>query len=182
MQREFTCCGAYGDVHAYQNWKYAPIGWSDNSVPDSCCHSETVGCGKDVLKINDIETIMKKIYVHGCIDVMKVKMITQVRMILIVCAGVGSVLVMLEMLTILLACSLARYVPSHKKTNHRNEQELRRYSLYHGLISFNIHFLFLGTSLPTRCIRKPQYFELYLHFLANQSECDARDHVVCSYI
>ena len=100
---------------------------------------------------------------------MEDKMITQVRMILIVCAGVGSVLVILEILTIFLACSLAKYGPSHKKTNHLNEQEISRYRLYHGLISFNIHFLFLGTSLPTRYIREPQYFELYLHFLVNQS-------------
>ena len=72
---------------------------------------------------------MKKIYVHGCIDVMKVRMITKVRMILIVCAGVGSVLVMLDMLSILLACILAKYGLSHKNMeNHHNEQDMSRYT------------------------------------------------------
>ena len=71
-----------------------PIERSNNSVPDPCCHPETVGCGKDLPKMNNIETVVKKFYVHGCIDVMKVK----VRMIRIVLAGVG-VLVMLEMIS-----------------------------------------------------------------------------------
>ena len=65
MQRELTCCGGYG-LHGNQNVMHDPIGQSNNSVPDSCCHSETVGCGKDVLLMNDIETVLEKIYVHGC--------------------------------------------------------------------------------------------------------------------
>ena len=48
MQREFTCCGAY--------------------VPDSCCCSETVGCGKDVLTITDRDHHEKDLcpWLHRC--------------------------------------------------------------------------------------------------------------------
>ena len=107
IQREFTCCGGYGYAQGYTDWKHTSMGGARNSVPDSCCLYETPGCGSDLFKINDLRVIVLKINVHGCLAVMQRRLETHVTVILMVFAGVGSVLAVVELLAIVLACCLA---------------------------------------------------------------------------
>ena len=51
--------------------------------------------------------IVLKINVHGCLAVMQRRLETHVTLILMVFAGVGSVLAVVELLAIVLACCLA---------------------------------------------------------------------------
>ena len=47
-----------------------PIG-RNNSVPDSCCHQVTAGCGNGIL-VQQESDIRNKIFVDGCITILKV--------------------------------------------------------------------------------------------------------------
>ena len=107
IQREFTCCGGYGYAQGYTDWKHTSMGGARNSVPDSCCLHESHGCGVDLFKINNLRVIVLKINVHGCLAVMQRRLETHVTLILMVFAGVGSVLAVVELLAIVLACCLA---------------------------------------------------------------------------
>ena len=107
IQREFTCCGGYGYAQGYTDWKHTSMGGARNSVPDSCCLYESHGCGADLFKIDDLRVIVLKINVHGCLAVMQRRLETHVTLILMVFAGVGSILAVVQLLCIVLACCLA---------------------------------------------------------------------------
>ena len=107
IQREFTCCGGYGYAQGYTDWKHTSMGGARNSVPDSCCLYESPGCGLDLFKITDLRVIVLKINVHGCLAVMQKRLETHVTIILMVFAGVGSILAVVELLAIILACCLS---------------------------------------------------------------------------
>jgi len=107
IQREFTCCGGYGYAQGYTDWKHTSIGGARNSVPDSCCLYEAHGCGSDLFKINDLRVIVLKINIHGCLAVMQRRLETHVTLILVIFAGVGSILAVVQLLAIVLACCLA---------------------------------------------------------------------------
>ena len=107
IQREFTCCGGYGYAQGYTDWKHTSMGGARNSVPDSCCLYESPGCGLDLFKITDLRVIVLKINVHGCFAVMQRRLKTHVTVILMVFAGVGSILAVVELLAIILACCLS---------------------------------------------------------------------------
>lgn len=107
LQREFNCCGGFGYAQGYTDWKHTSMGGARNSVPDSCCLFEAHGCGADLFKITDLRVIVLKINVHGCFAVMQRMLETHVTMILMVFTGVGSILAVIELMTIVLACCLA---------------------------------------------------------------------------
>ena len=115
IQREFTCCGGYGYAQGYTDWKHTSMGGARNSVPDSCCLYEAQGCGNDVFKITDLRVMVLKINVHGCLAVMRRRLDTHVTTILMVFAGVGSILALLELLSIVLACCLTNGFSSEEE-------------------------------------------------------------------
>ena len=77
------------------------------SVPDSCCLFEAPGCGQNLFEITDIRVIVQKIKIHGCLFVMKRRLDTHVTVILVVFAGCASILAMVELLSVVLACCLS---------------------------------------------------------------------------
>ena len=83
------------------------MGDSKKSVPDSCCLFEAPGCGQNLFEITDIRVIVQKINIHGCLFVMKKRLDTHVTYILIIFAGCGSILAIIELFSIVLACCLA---------------------------------------------------------------------------
>ena len=107
IQSEFLCCGGYGHHQAYTDWKHTFMGDSKKSVPDSCCLFEAPGCGQNLFEITDIRVIVQKINIHGCLFVMKKRLDTHVTYILIIFAGCGSILAIIELFSIVLACCLA---------------------------------------------------------------------------
>ena len=120
IQREFTCCGGYGYAQGYTDWKHTSIGGARNSVPDSCCLYEAHGCGADLFKITDLRLIVLKINVHGCLAVMRRRIDSHVSKILLVFVGLGSVLVLLQLLAIVIACMLISSLEEEEKAHYDN--------------------------------------------------------------
>jgi len=107
IQSEFMCCGGYGHHQGYTDWKHTFMGDSKKSVPDSCCLFEAPGCGQNLFEITDIRVIVQKINIHGCLFVMKKRLDTHVTAILMIFAGAGSILAIVELFSVVLACCLA---------------------------------------------------------------------------
>jgi CD63 antigen len=107
MQREFSCCGGYSFSQGYIDWKHAVIGSSRNSVPDSCCLNESPGCGQGIFELSDLRVVIRKIHIHGCIDVMLKRLSTHVTVILLTFSIAGGLLAMVELLGVVLACCMA---------------------------------------------------------------------------
>jgi len=110
MQREFTCCGGYGYATGYNDWKHTLLGGAHNSVPDSCCLNESPGCGANVFGVTDLRVTIQKIHLHGCLTIMMVRLESHVKIILSVFCGVGGIVAIIELLTIVLACCYANQI------------------------------------------------------------------------
>ena len=48
------------------------------SVPDSCCHTESPGCGRNLFQTTDLKNIVERIHAHGCLTIMQVRLKTHV--------------------------------------------------------------------------------------------------------
>ena len=75
---EFTCCGGYGYNQGYIAWKHTMMGSKAMSVPDSCCHTESPGCGRNLFQTTDLKNIVERIHAHGCLTIMQVRLKTHV--------------------------------------------------------------------------------------------------------
>ena len=114
IQREYMCCGAYGGSGlAYLNWKHASIRGGKKSVPDSCCVEETKGCGQDLLAIPHIEDLIGKIHLLDCIDIIESKMESHVSTILMLYAGVSSLLGVVQFLASVLGKKVFRHISQY---------------------------------------------------------------------
>ena len=103
----FSITALTGCRQGYTDWKHTFMGDSKKSVPDSCCLFEAPGCGQNVFEISDIRVIVQKINIHGCLFVMKKRLDTHVTAILMIFAGAGSILAIVELFSVVLACCLA---------------------------------------------------------------------------
>ena len=54
------------------------------SVPDSCCHTESPGCGRNLFQTTDLKNIVERIHAHGCLTIMQVRLKTHVSVITII--------------------------------------------------------------------------------------------------
>ena len=81
---EFTCCGGYGYNQGYIAWKHTMMGSKAMSVPDSCCHTESPGCGRNLFQTTDLKNIVERIHAHGCLTIMQVRLKTHVSVIRVI--------------------------------------------------------------------------------------------------
>ncbi|KAJ8412230.1 hypothetical protein AAFF_G00144970 [Aldrovandia affinis] len=96
MQQELKCCG----VNSSDDWaNYRPDG---TSVPDSCCKTDTTGCGNNNMHDSD------KVYQTGCLPA--VEDLLKKNMLLVIVAAV--VIAVLQVTGILFACLLMRGIRS----------------------------------------------------------------------
>ena len=70
MQRYYHCCGGNNFLTGYNDYRSTPIG-QNFSVPDSCCHQPSFGCGNNIFKQSDHQ-IVNTIFVHGCLTLLQV--------------------------------------------------------------------------------------------------------------
>ena len=87
---EFTCCGGYGYNQGYIAWKHTMMGSKAMSVPDSCCHTESPGCGRNLFETTDLKNIVERIHAHGCLTIMQVRLKTHVsvkKLLLGICSS-----------------------------------------------------------------------------------------------
>lgn len=64
LQHDLSCCG----TQSYQDWMNTTFSMSSYSVPDSCCITDVVGCGRGILSI-DAHQVAAKIHSSGCMSV-----------------------------------------------------------------------------------------------------------------
>ena len=98
LQTEMQCCG----VKKYTDWGQVQIFNETQSVPDSCCITESAGedCGNGALSPAQPTTI----YTDGCLTKLA-KFITDNILIFAIVAGL---VVVLQIVGIIVACCLAR--------------------------------------------------------------------------
>lgn len=117
MQRDLRCCGGMQYETAFNDWTDLLEG--QNDVPDSCCHKESPGCGRE--KILRQETSYRTdigIWKDGCLEILRVKLKEEVVTMMIVYAVVGVLLALVELITVVLACS---YIAQISRRIRRNK-------------------------------------------------------------
>ena len=97
------CCGATGGYKGFRNWD-GRYDNSERSVPDSCCRNIKKDCGKDILDQDD-EDIRQEIYTDGCVEILKEKMKDEVVPMMWVYAGIGVILAIIEIISVVLAAA-----------------------------------------------------------------------------
>jgi hypothetical protein len=110
LQSSLRCCGGKDYEVGFRSWDRVAIGGDDEGhhVPDSCCHVQREGCGRNKIdqahqaRGNDIG-----IWKDGCIEILEVML----KRDLIeypfawVYIGVGLILALVELITVVLACA-----------------------------------------------------------------------------
>jgi len=91
LQKDVKCCGTM----EYKDW-FDVNGFSQNQVPDSCCITEIVNCGKD-FKVEDIHQV-------GCFSTFKDNILDNSDMAIGVGVGIG----ILIFLGVLIGCCQAK--------------------------------------------------------------------------
>ena len=101
MQKTLRCCGGEEYERGFEDWDRIMRG----SVPDSCCHEVEEGCGRG--KITDANEHYGRedldIWKDGCIEVLRHKMKVEVAPMLVAYVGVGVVLALVQLITVVLA-------------------------------------------------------------------------------
>lgn len=101
IQRDLHCCGGQGKANGYTQW-YNRIDGTD--VPDSCCHNEEEGCGNDI-QGKTIREVSEKIFIIGCMEIIRDKLEGDVVPMMVVYACVGVLLAIIELICVVLACA-----------------------------------------------------------------------------
>ena len=83
MILQLDCCGA----QEYHDWNNVTFS-NQHDVPDSCCLSSIVNCGKGVLDLSDTDAAMK-IHTGGCLDIFATKIQDNVGVVGGVGIGIG---------------------------------------------------------------------------------------------
>jgi len=120
LQRDLHCCGGSNFNTGYEGYRNTPIG-ANNSVPDSCCHEVREGCGNGILR-QQVSDVRNKIFVDGCITILKDKLETDVLPMMIVYAVIGVILGLVELITVVLACA---YVAQITRKRRREDKMWR---------------------------------------------------------
>jgi len=94
LQHNFKCCG----VTKFGDWLDAEELKIKNSVPDSCCRSETVGCGEGLADKTTTQ-VEDKIYTNGCLSTFEDEIEGNVG----IAAGIGVGIAVIQLITIIAA-------------------------------------------------------------------------------
>ncbi len=100
--------------------RQTPIG-NNYSVPDTCCHTITKDCGKDIFRKQDSEK-HQTIFIVGCLTILKDRLRDDVIPMMIVYACVGVLLALVELITVVLACA---YIAQISRKRRREDQMWR---------------------------------------------------------
>merc|ERR1711936_1258120 len=91
-----------GAVGGSQDYQSTPIGQNRDSVPDSCCINQIEGCGKGMFNLSP-QAIRQKIFVHGCVEVLRRLLENEVLAVIPIFAAVSLLVALLEIIVIALA-------------------------------------------------------------------------------
>lgn len=119
MQRSLRCCGGMRYEIGYRSWESA---LKDTMVPDSCCHDwaqeRNEGCGRRAVTThtrnqatcNDIA-----IWKDGCIEILQDMLQNDLLDFAWVYIGIGLLLALLELITVVLACAYVAQISRRTK-------------------------------------------------------------------
>jgi len=96
IQFDFKCCGSAN----YTDWRQYLV----DSVPDSCCKTETKGCGQPPLNLPTINT-------QGCLTLFEDLFVGNIGIV----GGVAIGIFMVELLGIVISCVLACRITKYKR-------------------------------------------------------------------
>jgi len=115
MQRDLRCCGDRNYETGFQSWNSILNG----DVPDSCCHNEDVGCGKGKLSRQSNRQILENlgIWKDGCLDILINKMKNDVVPMLMVYSGVGALIGLVELITMVLGFAYVAQISRRERRN-----------------------------------------------------------------
>lgn len=97
IQQDFLCCG----VESYLDWKNTTFGEARNGVPDTCCKTNTPGCGKGVFGAEDDLSGINKV---GCFKTLEETILGNVAVV----AGIGVAVAVFQVIVVIVSCSLAK--------------------------------------------------------------------------
>jgi len=116
LQTDMHCCGATGGFKGFRNWD-GRLDDSERSVPDSCCRNQKKDCGKGMLDQDD-EDIRQDIYTDGCVEILKDKLKEEVVPMMWVYAGIGVILAIIEIISVVLAAAYVAQI--NRRTSRFN--------------------------------------------------------------
>merc|ERR1712001_576393 len=119
MQRDLRCCEAKNFDTGFTDWRNI----LQDNVPDSCCHHEEYQCGVDKQRRNKVWTDLG-IWRDGCLEILQIKIRNDVVPMLIVYAGVGVLLGIVELITIVLACAYVAQIGRRVKRDRHTQPGL----------------------------------------------------------
>eukprot|EP00088_Acartia_fossae_P001729 TRINITY_DN10689_c0_g1_i1.p1 TRINITY_DN10689_c0_g1~~TRINITY_DN10689_c0_g1_i1.p1 ORF type:complete len:246 (+),score=68.69 TRINITY_DN10689_c0_g1_i1:57-794(+) len=106
IQREIRCCGA----QEFRDWSNTTFAEKSN-VPDSCCLSDVVGCGKSILTENDDNARMK-IHTQGCFAIFS----EQIRGNVAIVGGVGIGIGLIQLVGMIFSFILSKALAKEYET------------------------------------------------------------------
>eukprot|EP00092_Neocalanus_flemingeri_P021988 GFUD01023846.1.p1 GENE.GFUD01023846.1~~GFUD01023846.1.p1 ORF type:complete len:360 (+),score=86.19 GFUD01023846.1:63-1142(+) len=107
LQRQFFCCGTLLFNNGFFDWKFG-YGKLNNSVPDSCCHEESFGCGSHIF---DGSLPPMKIYTHGCLTVIQSKLESELTSLLLVFMTISLSVMLISLICLVLSLCTANTRP-----------------------------------------------------------------------
>jgi hypothetical protein len=130
MQSMLRCCGGSESMNiGHQDYQTASFFQRKhpNAVPDSCCKISKPGCGSGKLSDNEIDS---DIYKDGCVAVLAELLKNQVALVMKIYSIVGSMMALLELVTVVLASAFVAQISRRiKRKNglsrpaHANDNE-----------------------------------------------------------
>ena len=128
MQQEQRCCGGTNFLTGYSDYRNTPIG-GNFSVPDSCCHQVSEGCGRDIFRIPP-EQLRNKIWVTGCLTALRYRLNNVVAPMMETYAGVSVLIAIVQLIAVVLTCAYIAQITRRRtreemmwKAVHDNEED-----------------------------------------------------------
>lgn len=103
VQHELNCCGAL-EYRQYATTEFSKA--NNNSVPDSCCITDVLGCGCKILKKTNETEINQIIHTGGCLG--KFEQFVMKNVAIVGSIGVG--IAFIQVIGVLLASLLAKAI------------------------------------------------------------------------
>jgi hypothetical protein len=119
MQRYLHCCGGNNYLIGFNDYRSTPIGYNF-SVPDSCCFEPVEGCGRGIFHLSDVH-IRNRIFVNGCLTLLKDQLEDEVVPIMVAYACVGVLLAIVMLISIVLSSA---YVAQISRKRLREKQQI----------------------------------------------------------
>lgn len=166
MQQHLSCCGGNEWQTGYIDYKYSSYGIKHNGVPDSCCVDHQIGCGRDIYSKGNEREIAKRIYVNGCIGILRKWMEVDILPMIWGYTFVGISISLLDILFVVLVCAyIAQITRRHLRLEDRNFVDLIQCRMFGD--KKDVHYPkqpdtnFLGISLMKKTDNNKIYNKLF---------------------